>query len=141
MAEEVDYDSGSGDEAPPAYAEGESMAVESSSRGRGGGRDRKKSRVKGRGHGSAHMYGEERYEGRGGVFERIGRDDGRGGPSQCKTYCLSNLTFCLLALIVINYCILYLLLQLLRAGSYLLLVFMKRPRKKIFWTNSPNTGM
>ena len=52
--------------------------------------DYTEARVKGRGHGSAHMYGEERYEGRGGVFERIGRDGDRRGPIQCKSYILFN---------------------------------------------------
>ena len=83
MAEEVDYDSGSGDEAP-AYEASEQMDVGFTTKS-GSSRKSGKSKVKGRGHGSAHMYGgEERYEGRGGVFERIGRSDGRGGPLQCK---------------------------------------------------------
>lgn len=78
MAEEVDYDSGSADEAPSAYEGSDAMAITSSGRGRA-----KRPKVKGRGHGSAHMYG-ERYEGRGGVFEKIGRDGSRGGPLQCE---------------------------------------------------------
>lgn len=84
MAEEVDYDSGSGDEAP-AYDASEQMDVGFSTKRGSTSRSSGKSKVKGRGHGSAHMYGgEERYEGRGGVFERIGRSSGRGGPLQCK---------------------------------------------------------
>lgn len=43
-------------------------------------RDRRK-RTKGRGH--AHMDDEDRYKGRGGIFETI-EQDSDDGPAQCK---------------------------------------------------------
>jgi hypothetical protein len=74
MAEEVDYDEDVG-------AGGGSMAVGDSREESGSGRSGR-AKIKGRGHGSAHMD-EQKYEGRGGIFERIGRD-GTTGPLQCK---------------------------------------------------------
>jgi hypothetical protein len=85
-AEEVDYDEDMTED-PPAYAEtdGGTMAVADSRTENTGNSGKKKgSKVKGRGHGSAHMNGEGKYEGRGGVFERMGRGN-RKGPMQCES--------------------------------------------------------
>jgi hypothetical protein len=84
MAEEVDYDEDMAED-PPAYTETEgTMAVAGDSGS--GSSGKKKGKVKGRGHGSAHMNGEGKYEGRGGVFERMGRGGGRG-PLECESCC------------------------------------------------------
>ena len=69
MADEVDY------EEDEYFAEGESTAKGESSKS--------KIKVKGRGHGSAHMDQEDKYEGRGGIFETIEQSTS-GGPAQCK---------------------------------------------------------
>jgi hypothetical protein len=79
MADEVDYDEEDRvHEDPPDYTSDGDEAVDSSK----GRRKHSRPKVKGRGHGSAHMYDEDRYEGRGGIFEKIGSGSS-SGPMQC----------------------------------------------------------
>jgi RNA-binding protein 8A len=57
--------------------------------------NRKKKKSKGRGH--AHMD-HDRYEGRGGIFERI-EQDGSEGPAQCMDMELSSISYFFLSAI------------------------------------------
>lgn len=99
MSEEVDYEEDmAGGQGGEAEATSSSHRDRRSGGGGGGGRRESNNRAshggsskgssssavtKGRGHGSAHMYDEGRYEGRGGIFERIGGSSG-SGPIQCE---------------------------------------------------------
>ena len=92
MAEVVDYDEDiqdtsaahedvSHDLTASRMAHDEAGGFTTSHHKRGG-----KPKIKGRGHGSAHMDDSTgKYDGRGGIYERLGRDRGPSGPIECKS--------------------------------------------------------
>jgi hypothetical protein len=85
MAEVVDYDEDIQDTS--AAHEDVSHAVQDDGAGFTTSHHRRsgKPKIKGRGHGSAHMDDSTgKYDGRGGIYERLGRDRGASGPIECK---------------------------------------------------------